>query len=219
MTGAKTFYFCPGLSSVPTPLSTGRSSGSGVQLKPAVRGKTSTEGTVFNFGEARVREYLSSLSSNSSESETAKMAQEPAHPILTLSPVAFKKKKKAVPCHNSDPPPPLSPPRLSEMLPVQVPRAPAEVSLSPESPPPLPPSESSRVLPCPFLVASGAQEAIAEMDQTFVGPMTRAKRKLLEKIVLQPDVAADSFAEPKRKRKQTHHHHRTKRIKLDTTST
>ncbi|BES89743.1 Protein kinase C terminal domain [Nesidiocoris tenuis] len=208
-----------GLSSVPTPLSTGRSSGSGVQLKPAVRGKTSTEGTVFNFGEARVREYLSSLSSNSSESETAKMAQEPAHPILTLSPVAFKKKKKAVPCHNSDPPPPLSPPRLSEMLPVQVPRAPAEVSLSPESPPPLPPSESSRVLPCPFLVASGAQEAIAEMDQTFVGPMTRAKRKLLEKIVLQPDVAADSFAEPKRKRKQTHHHHRTKRIKLDTTST
>lgn len=74
-----------GISSVQTPVS---ASCSGTQHpKPAARGKASDEGNVFNFGEARVREYLSSLSSNSSESSP---------PLtLTLSPVPLPKRRKS----------------------------------------------------------------------------------------------------------------------------
>lgn len=74
-----------GISSVQTPVSAS-GSGSKTHPKPALRGKANDEGNVFNFGEARVKEYLSSLSSNSSESS-------PSLPI-TLSPVPVPKGKR-----------------------------------------------------------------------------------------------------------------------------
>ncbi|KAF6215608.1 hypothetical protein GE061_010364 [Apolygus lucorum] len=201
-----------GLSSVPTPVSAGRSSGSSMQLKPALRGKTSTEGNVFNFGEARVREYLSSLSSNSSECDLGAVPNlgEP----LTLSPVppgAKKRKLGAIASSSSYSEPPVlspAPPYQLKKKKIPVPVPPPPVSMSPESPPPEP--QPSRLLPCP-----PGEDTIAEMDNTFVGPMTRAKRKLLESIVLFPDVP--EAREPKRKHKPIHHHHRAKRLKHDTT--
>lgn len=74
-----------GISSVQTPVRVSNSSAT--HPKPALRGKANDEGNVFNFGEARVKEYLSSLSSNSSESNT---------PLtFNLSPVPLPKNKRS----------------------------------------------------------------------------------------------------------------------------
>ncbi|KAL1124522.1 hypothetical protein AAG570_001148, partial [Ranatra chinensis] len=81
-----------GSSSIQTPMSVNSVSAVG---RPAQRGKPTEESRVFDFGEARVREYLSSLSSNSSESGEASVTAGASTFMLSpVSPLRKKKKKE-----------------------------------------------------------------------------------------------------------------------------
>ncbi|XP_039278772.1 ribosomal protein S6 kinase alpha-5 [Nilaparvata lugens] len=80
-----------GLSSVQTPSSCSGQSASAQKPKMMARLQKSDEGNVFNFGEARVREYLSSLSSSPSSDE----APGPSATAMLLSPVPKKKHRES----------------------------------------------------------------------------------------------------------------------------
>lgn len=219
-----------GLSSVQTPMSAGQSSCTSTAPKPAVRGKPSSESNVFNFGEARVREYLSSLSSTSSDvdnscqpappsvesrsNQTSQIAATTSRPEfswnITLSPVSPLRKKMR-----------LSPQTVEENAPIL-----EREHIPPPPPPPEPYPSAERTEEheqCPVVEES----RIPEMDTTAfttVGPMTRSKKRLLE-TVLSPhptlllsssSTSPSSSAEVKRKRKHTTtHHHRSKRQRPD----
>jgi hypothetical protein len=176
-----------GMSSVQTPISVGSTAAPGVAGgKPALRGKQTEESRVFDFGEARVREYLSSLSSNSSESgEGLKQSGQVSQGFM-LSPVSPLRKKKRVEVVNQGE--------------VQASRALPQVSEPMEV-------QEERLRP--------SEEPTLEREE-FRGPMTRAKRRQLEMsppTPLQPCLPPPLSSDHKRKRKHKHHHkskrHRT----------
>ncbi|RZF38034.1 hypothetical protein LSTR_LSTR006433 [Laodelphax striatellus] len=170
-----------GLSSVQTPSSCSGQSASAQKPKMVARlQKCGDEGNVFNFGEARVREYLSSLSSSPSSSDEANAGPSSAA-TLALSPVPKKKHRESsgvvVLCDTDSERDSHS---ASRLLP----------SISDEQKP----DESNAPVPPPF--------------DLMVGPMTRAKKRKLESppdpASNQPPTTDD---QPKVKRRHKHHHH------------
>lgn len=94
----------PSASSTQSPASASASTVSSAQPAPRAkpRGQADLSDAVFNFGESRVREYLSSLSSSSSSSSTSSPAPSMEYgsladesPQCVLSPVPRKKKRVA----------------------------------------------------------------------------------------------------------------------------
>ncbi|XP_014251762.1 ribosomal protein S6 kinase alpha-5-like isoform X2 [Cimex lectularius] len=166
-----------GLSSLQTPISSGQSVTS-AKTKPMMRGKISDENNVFNFGEARVQEYLSSLSSSSSE-YNAEIPTQSSTGAFVLSPLLPPKKRKR-------------------------PDEPAGQKLKAPVPEPTRMDTEERIHPTP-------EDTFHEMNNTFAGPMTRAKRKLLQAIVMTPEQTVN-FPEQKANYKETYHNRKRQKI-------